>query len=108
MRAMPKTLDIQGFSGLREEVVRPQGRPPRTAVLEALILHGFQTKNVKTPENFDFPEFFYINHFGALSRFFDRFCRVLTTIFVVKNGATGLFVTSSWLKNGATFTLSVS
>lgn len=37
MRAMPKTLDIQGFSGLREEVVRLEGSPPRAAVLQALI-----------------------------------------------------------------------
>ena len=37
MRAMPKTLDTQGFSGLREEVVRPQGRTSRAAVQQALI-----------------------------------------------------------------------
>ena len=36
MRAMPKTLDIQGFSGLREEVVRSQSCPSRTSVLQAL------------------------------------------------------------------------
>jgi len=34
---MPKTLVYQGFSGLREEVVRPEGRPPRSPVLQALI-----------------------------------------------------------------------
>ena len=37
MRAMPKTLDTQGFSGLREEVVRSEGRPSRSPVQQALI-----------------------------------------------------------------------
>ena len=39
MRAMPKTLDTQGFSGLREEVVRSQGRSPCTAVLKEIIIY---------------------------------------------------------------------
>ena len=34
---MPKTLDTQGFSGLRKEVVRSQGRPSRTSIQQALI-----------------------------------------------------------------------
>ena len=34
---MPKTLDTQGFSALREEVVRSEGRPSRSAVQQALI-----------------------------------------------------------------------
>ena len=33
---MPKALDTQGFSGLREEAVRSEGRPSRTSVLQAL------------------------------------------------------------------------
>ena len=37
MRAMPKTLDTQGFSGLREEVVRSEGRSSRTPVLQEII-----------------------------------------------------------------------
>ena len=37
MRAMPKTLDTQGFSGLREEVVRLEGRTSRTPVLQEII-----------------------------------------------------------------------
>ncbi len=37
MRAMPKTLDTQGFSGLREEVVRSEGRPPRPPVLQEIV-----------------------------------------------------------------------
>ena len=35
---MPKTLDTQGFSGLREEVVRSEGRSSRPPVLQALIV----------------------------------------------------------------------
>jgi len=39
---MPKTLDTQGFSGLREEVVRPQGCTSCSSVLQALSLYiGF-------------------------------------------------------------------
>ena len=34
---MPKTLDTQGFSGLREEVVRLEGRPSRSPVLQEII-----------------------------------------------------------------------
>ena len=49
MRAMPKTLDIQGFSGLREEVVRPQSRSPRSAVLQALIGRKFTTQKLENP-----------------------------------------------------------
>ena len=33
---MPKTLDTQGFSGLRKEVVRSEGRSSRTSVQQAL------------------------------------------------------------------------
>ena len=36
---MPKTLATQGFSGLREDVVRPEGCPSRSPVQQALILH---------------------------------------------------------------------
>ena len=35
---MPKTLDIQGFSGLREEVVRSEGCTSRSPVLQEIIL----------------------------------------------------------------------
>ena len=41
MRAMPKTLDTQGFSGLREEVVRSEGRTSCSPVLQALISNYF-------------------------------------------------------------------
>ena len=34
---MPKTLGTQGFSGLREEVVRSEGRSSCPPVLQALI-----------------------------------------------------------------------
>ena len=34
---MPKTLVYQGFSGLREEVVRSEGRTSCTSVQQALI-----------------------------------------------------------------------
>jgi len=44
MRAMPKTLDTQGFSGLREEVVRSEGRPSCSPVLQALIFQNFRNK----------------------------------------------------------------
>ena len=37
MTAIPKTLDIQGFLGLREEVVRLEGRSSRPPVQQALI-----------------------------------------------------------------------
>ena len=33
---MPKTLDTQGFSGLRKEAVRSEGRPSCSSVLQAL------------------------------------------------------------------------
>jgi hypothetical protein len=35
---MPKTLDTQGFSGLREEVVRSEGRSSRPPVLQAITI----------------------------------------------------------------------
>jgi len=35
---MPKTLDTQGFSGLREEVVRSEGRSSCSSVQQTLIL----------------------------------------------------------------------
>jgi len=40
MRAMPKTLGTQGFSGLREEVVRSQGSSSRKPVLQEIIAYG--------------------------------------------------------------------
>ena len=46
---MPKTLDIQGFSGLREEVVRLEGRPSRSPVQQALIGWTLQSKRLKSP-----------------------------------------------------------
>ena len=36
---MPKTLDIQGFSGLREEVVRSEGCTPCTPAEQALTVY---------------------------------------------------------------------
>jgi len=54
MRAMPKTLDTQGFSGLREEVVRSEGRPSCSPVLQALIF----IRTYQNPETFWFPDFF--------------------------------------------------
>ena len=49
MRAMPKTLDTQGLSGLREEVVRPQSSSSCSSVLKEIIaaLPG----GIKNPEN---------------------------------------------------------
>ena len=41
---MPKTLDTQGFSGLREEVVRSEGRSSRPPVLQALIYNNLLFK----------------------------------------------------------------
>ncbi|MBO4938760.1 MAG: hypothetical protein J6C98_07155, partial [Oscillospiraceae bacterium] len=48
--AMPKTLDIQGFSGLREEVVRSEGRTSRSPVQQALILPVFQSNLLAKPQ----------------------------------------------------------
>ena len=46
---MPKTLDIQGFSGLREEVVRSQSSPSRTSVLQEIISWIFTIENAQKP-----------------------------------------------------------
>ena len=39
---MPKTLDTQGFSGLREEVVRSEGRTSRSPVLQEIIISNIK------------------------------------------------------------------
>ena len=55
---MPKTLDIQGFSGLREEVVRSEGRPSRSPVLQALISVFFANQShTRSPESSDSGDF---------------------------------------------------
>ena len=54
---MPKTLDTQGFSGLREEVVRSEGRPSGSSVQQALIRTYFPTKPTKIPEFRQFRDF---------------------------------------------------
>ena len=56
---MPKTLDIQGISGLREEVVRTQSSPSCSPVQQALILLSV------TPENFGFPGFSYVKSYDT-------------------------------------------
>ena len=46
---MPKTLDTQGFSGLREEVVRSEGRTSCSSVLQEIIReHYYRSKNPET------------------------------------------------------------
>ena len=52
MRAMPKTLDTQGFSGLREEVVRSEGRTSRSPVLQALIVIRFFSRGSQSGASF--------------------------------------------------------
>ena len=89
---MPKTLDIQGFSGLREEVVRSEGRPSCSSVLQALKSIRF------IPENSGFRGFLClfitICKSGALTQFLDRpqhvvFCPEKTTIQTAKKTAIG-------------------
>jgi len=52
MRAMPKTLDTQGFSGLREEVVRSEGSPSRTPVLQEIICYLSEHSKTQKPQWF--------------------------------------------------------
>ena len=64
---MPKTLVYQGFSGLREEVVRSEGRPSCTSVQQALILPVFQSHlPTKHRKSEDFRCFFHMYQYDAL------------------------------------------
>ena len=45
---MPKALDTQGFSGLRKEVVRPQGSPSRSPVQQALIYNASKLQSLES------------------------------------------------------------
>lgn len=64
-------LAIPAFFGADICGVRLEGRPPRTAVQQALIFSKNESKQFKSPENHGFPGIFYINQF-------DTVCLILT------------------------------
>ena len=60
---MPKTLDTQGFSGLRKEVVRSEGRPSCTSVLQALI---YNASKLQALESLGFQGFLHLLTNGVI------------------------------------------
>ena len=76
---MPKTLDTQGFSGLREEVVRSEGRPSCSSVLQALI---YSLYCEIYPRNHLVPGIFYPSSGKKVYVSISCICRILTYSFL--------------------------